>query len=79
MGPASEVAGALGSSMAGLDPQARCLTRACSRQAGGARASAWAAPTLSALWNEGLCGRNHDGLQLMRIPLGRCSEMVYTP
>jgi hypothetical protein len=46
------------------------LTRACSRQAERALASAPAAPSASALRNEGLCGRKLDGLQLMRISLG---------
>jgi hypothetical protein len=47
-----------------------CLTRACSRQAGLAPGSARAAHFLDALWNEGWCGRQHEGPQLMRKSLG---------
>jgi hypothetical protein len=36
----------------------------------GARSPARAAGSMSALWNEGLCGRRHDRLQLMRRSLG---------
>ena len=51
--------------------QRRHLTRACSRQASGALGSARVAPSLDALWNVGLCGRQLEGLQLMRQLLGR--------
>jgi hypothetical protein len=47
----------------------RRLTRACSRQAGRTQGSARALGSVSALWNEGLCGRELDGLQLMRMSL----------
>lgn len=47
------------------------LTRACSRQASLARGPARAAPSWSALRNEGLCVCGLEGLQLMRKPLAR--------
>jgi hypothetical protein len=53
------------------------LTRACSRQAGQARNSERAAPSSSALWNEGSCGRRLEGLQLMRMSLGNNREPPY--
>jgi hypothetical protein len=39
----------------------------------GAPASVGAALSSSALWNVGLCGRQLEGLQLMRKSLGRCT------
>ena len=43
---------------------------ACSRRAGRARNSVRPQHAVGAMWNEGLCGRNHDGPRLMRKSLG---------
>jgi hypothetical protein len=52
-----------------LDPVC-CLTRACSRRAGGVPGSARAQRPERTLRNERLCRRERDSPQLMRMSLG---------
>jgi hypothetical protein len=70
VGESEECDQPLGRAIERQDSAVGRLTCACSRRAGAAPTSAWAGPSASAPRNEGLCGRPHDGPQLMRQSLG---------